>query len=112
MKHFDVTLRNKSGKAEPVTREETDVVEALGGRLADASPKLCKELDIEGGIQVTAIAEGGMLSKARVRRGFVITHINDKRVLRIADINRMSEQIESIDGVYPDGRSASYMFVR
>ncbi len=112
MKHFDVTLRNRSGKAELLTREQTDVVEALGGRLANANQKLCKELEIKGGIQVTSIEEGGVLARARVKRGFVITHINDQRVLSISDLNRMSEEVESIDGVYPDGRSASYMFVK
>ncbi len=112
MKHFDVTLRNKSGKAEPVTRDQTDVVETLGGRLADASQKLCKELSIDGGIQVTSINEGGVLARARVKQGFIITHINDRKVLSIADLNRLSDEIESIDGVYPDGRSASYMFVK
>ncbi len=112
MKHFDVTLRNRSGKAELISREDTDVIETLGGKLSDASQKLCRELEIDGGVQVVSIDDGGMLARARVRRGFVITHINDRKVLSIADIRRMSSAIESIDGVYPDGKSASYMFVR
>ncbi len=111
MKHFDVTLRNKSGKAELVTREQTDVVVALGGKLSDASQKLCKELDIKGGAQVVSISEGGALARARVRKGFVITHINDREVLSVADINRMGDKIASIDGVYPDGKAASYHFI-
>ena len=48
MKHFDVTLRNKSGKAEPVTREQADVVETLGGRLTDASQGLCRGWRLRG----------------------------------------------------------------
>ncbi|MFR9541938.1 MAG: trypsin-like peptidase domain-containing protein [Rikenellaceae bacterium] len=112
MKHFDVTLRNKSGKAELVTTPELDVVELLGGRLVDVSQKLIKELDIEGGVEVSSVEDGGMLSRARVRKGFIITHINDRRVLSVSDIKRMGDEIVSIDGIYPDGRSASYMFVR
>ncbi|MFI3269409.1 MAG: Do family serine endopeptidase [Rikenellaceae bacterium] len=111
VKHFDVTLRNKSGKAELVTREQTDVVEALGGRLSDAAQKLCKELEIDGGVQVVSVSDGGALARARVRRGFIITHINDREVLSVADISRMDDKITSIDGIYPDGKAASYHFV-
>ncbi len=111
MKHFDVTLRNKSGKAELVTKNDTDIVEALGGRLSDASQKQCKELDIAGGVRVVSISDGGALARARVRSGFIITHINDRKVLSVTDLNRLNDAIRSIDGIYPDGRAASYHFV-
>lgn len=111
MKHFDVVLRNKSGKAELVTSNQTDVAEVLGGKLADASQAQCRDLDIKGGVRVTSVAEGGLLARARVRSGFIITHINDTQVLTLSDLNRLSDAVTSIDGIYPDGRSASYHFV-
>ncbi len=111
MKHFDVVLRNKSGKAELVTANQTDVAEVLGGKLVDASQAQCRDLDIKGGVRVTSITEGGLLARARVRSGFVITHINDSQVLTLSDLNRLNDPVRSIDGVYPDGRSASYHFV-
>ena len=58
-----------------------------------------------------AIKANGILSKARVRPGFVITHINDKSVRSLSDMQRMTDKVRSIDGVYPDGRSASYVLV-
>ncbi len=111
VKHFDVVLRNKAGKAELLNRDAVDVVEALGGKFSDAGTKLCKQLDIEGGVCVEAVKSGGLLSRARVREGFVITNINDRKVLNTTDLNRLSEKIRSIDGVYPNGRAASYMVV-
>ena len=48
VKQIDVTLRNKAGKTELITKEDVDVVEALGGKFADAGTKLCRELDIRG----------------------------------------------------------------
>lgn len=111
MKQIDVTLRNKAGKAELLTREDVDVVEALGGRFADAGSKLCRELDIRGGVQVVGLKADGLLSRARVKQGFVITHINDKPVYSVSEMQRLTEKIRSIDGIYPNGRSASYMFV-
>ena len=111
VKQFDVTLRNKAGKTELVTKEDVDVVDALGGKFADAGAKLCRELDIKGGVQVVGIKADGILARARVKQGFVITHINDRPVYSLNDMQRMTEKVRSIDGVYPNGRSASYTLV-
>ncbi len=115
MKQFEVTLRNKAGKAELVTREDVDVVEVLGGKFADAGEKLCRQLDIRGGVQVVGIKADGLMARARIKEGFVITHINDKPVRSLGDMQRMTDKIRSIDGVYPTrngaGRAASYTFV-
>ena len=111
VKQFDVTLRNKAGKTELVTKEDVDVVDALGGKFADAGAKLCRELDIKGGVQVVGIKADGIQARARVKQGFVITHINDRPVYSLNDMQRMTEKVRSIDGVYPNGRSASYTLV-
>ena len=71
MKQFDVTLHNKAGKTELFTKEDVDVVDALGGKFADAGAKLCRELDIKGGVQVVGIKADGILARARVKQGFV-----------------------------------------
>ena len=43
VKQIEVTLRNKAGKTELMTKEDVDVVEALGGKFADAGTKLCRD---------------------------------------------------------------------
>lgn len=111
VKLFETTLRNKAGKTELVTKEDVDIVETLGGRFAEVGAKLARELEIRGGVQVTGVKKGGILARARVREGFVITHINDRPVRSVADMQRMTGKIRSIDGIYPDGRSASYVLV-
>ena len=111
VKHFEVVLRNKAGKAELLTKNDVDVVEVLGGRFADIDGQATKKLDIKGGVQVQSVKQGGLLAKARVREGFIITHINDKAVRSVADLSRLTDKIQSIDGVYPNGKSASYMIV-
>ena len=111
MKQIEVTLRNKAGKTELLTRDDVDVMEVLGGKFATADERLCRRLEIRGGVEVLAIKANGILSKARVRPGFVITHINDKSVRSLSDMQRMTDKVRSIDGVYPDGRSASYVLV-
>ena len=111
VKHFDVVLRNKAGKTELLTRESVDVSALLGGKFTDAGAKLCRELDIKGGVQVAEVRRGGLLERARVRRGFVITHINDRPVYKVSDLDRITDKVSSIDGIYPDGRAASYVIV-
>ena len=111
VKQIEVTLRNKAGKTELMTKEDVDVVEVLGGKFADAGAKLCRELDIKGGVQVVGIKADGILARARVKQGFVITHINDRPVYSVADMQRMDEKVRSIDGIYPNGRAASYTLV-
>ena len=107
VKHFEVTLRNKAGGAELLPSDAVDVVKVLGGRFVEADEKLCKKLDIRGGVQVVQVSAGGLLAKARVREGFVITHINDRSVSSVTDLNAITSKVQSIDGVYPDGRAAS-----
>lgn len=111
VKQIDVVLRNKAGKVELVTKDDVDAAEALGGKFAEVSEKVCRELKIDGGIRVVSIREGGILSKARVREGFVITHINDREVRSVSALNRITSKITSIDGVYPNGRAVSYTLV-
>ncbi|MDE5706900.1 MAG: PDZ domain-containing protein, partial [Alistipes sp.] len=110
-KQIEVTLRNKVGKPELLTGDEADAAESLGGKFADAEPSLCKRLEIDGGVQVRGIRPGGILARARVKTGFVITHINDRRVRSLGDLRKMTDKIRAIDGIYPEGRAASYVLV-
>ncbi len=111
VKQIEVTLRNKAGKTELITRDDVDVREVLGGKFVDAGTKLLRQLDIKGGVQVVGIKSDGILARARVKEGFVITHINDRPVRTLADMERMTEKVRSIDGIYPNGRAASYTLV-
>ena len=106
MKQFEVTLRNKAGKAELV--KKFNLEEELGGKFADITDREKRELQIKGGIKVTSIKEGGFLSNKKVRKNYIITHINDIEVLSLNDADKITGEISTIDGVYPDGRSASY----
>ena len=106
-----VVLRNKVGKSEPVTREMKDFAEILGGKFADASKALCDELEIRGGVQVVSIKKDGLLGRSGIREGFVITYINDRPVVSVSALQRMSERIQTIDGIYPNGKAVRYVIV-
>lgn len=117
VKLFEVTLRNKAGKTDPVSKEDLATLTSLGGEFADVAPKTARQIGISGGVRVTSVKEGGFLAKARVRPGFIITDINEISVGSVADLERLLEsgkveKITSVDGIYPQtGRSASYSLV-
>lgn len=108
VKEYDVTLRNRAGKTELVKKDDANLVEELGATFREVSDKQKKELRIRGGIQVVSLKEGGLLSKSRVQRGYIITAINDTPITAVSDLNRITDKVQSIDGIYPDGRIVSY----
>ena len=111
-KKAQVTLKNKVGKAEPVTADTKDVTEALGGKFSDVSQSMREKLEIRGGVQVTSIERDGLLGRSGIKEGFVITYINDRPVTSLKDLERLSDNIESIDGIYPNGRALRYVIVQ
>jgi S1-C subfamily serine protease len=113
VKQFDVVLRNKAGKSELIAKETFNAIESLGGEFTDIvlSNKEKKELGIRGGIQVTAIKQDGILARARVRRGYIITHINGTAINSVNELYNITEKITSLEGIYPDGRAIGYSIV-
>ncbi len=111
-KKVQVTLKNKVGKAEPVTVDTKDIAEALGGKFAEVSRATREKLEIRGGVQVTSVERDGLLGRSGVKEGFVITYINDRPVTSLSDLQRLSDKIETIDGVYPNGRALRYVIVQ
>ncbi len=113
VKQFDVVLRNRAGKSELLPADSFDALKELGGQYEEVklSAKEKKELGIEGGIRVAAITEGGILARAGVRRGYIITHVNGREIESVSDLYRITEKITSIEGVYPNGRAVTYSLV-
>lgn len=111
VKHFEVVLRNKAGKTELVSKDDFDIVNVLGGEFDEISKRQAEQLDINGGVRVRSVKSGGLLHRARINEGFVITHINDKAVRSLSDLNRITEKVTSIDGVLPNGRAIRYALV-
>ncbi len=111
VKQIDVVLRNKAGKTELIAKTDQQV-SLLGANFVNASDKLSRQLEISGGVQVSDIESDSILADAGVKDGFIITHINNRRVESVADLGSIKGEITSVDGIYPNGRSASYPIIR
>lgn len=110
VKHFDVVLRNKAGEAKLLEKNSIDMVSFLGGEFAELSDKIKKELKINNGVQIVKIGSG-ILAKGGVKAGYIITHINGKEVRSVRDLDRFTSKVETIDGLYPNGKYISYSII-
>lgn len=104
LKHFEVVLRNMAGKAELLKKDAVFAVDALGGTFGDLTDEGAEELDIEGGVVVRSVEEGGLMSENGIRRGFVITEVNGRAVRSVSDLRKITDRITRVDGVYPGPR--------
>ncbi len=110
VKQFKVVLRNKAGEAKLLDKNSVDVVASLGGKFADLNDKAKSRYKLSYGVQVTEV-NGGILKRAGVRPGYIITHINGVAIRSTTDLNRITNAVQTIDGMYPDGRYVSYSIV-
>ncbi len=110
VKQFEVVLRNKAGEAKLLDKNSVDVVASLGGKFTDVGDKLKERHKLSFGVQVVEVGNG-LLSKAGIRAGYIITHINGVAIRTVSDLNRVTSAVQTIDGLYPDGRYVSYSIV-
>ncbi|WP_347840651.1 Do family serine endopeptidase [uncultured Draconibacterium sp.] len=107
-KQFTVTLRNKHGDTEIVR----DNMTVLGAEFEAVSNNVKQELGIRSGIMITKL-EKGKLKDAGLEKGFIITSVNKKPIYEVGDFKREVGNARGgilVEGVYPNGESAYYVF--
>ena len=109
-KIFNVILRNAKGNTAIVKESFSE----LGAEFGEISNKDRERLNIDQGIQVLKITTGKM-KNAGVRAGFIITDVNKISIESVDDMKRIITQTSDkkpvlIEGVYPDGKWAYYVF--
>jgi len=107
-KQFTLTLRNKHGDTEIVK----DNITVLGAEFKQISNKQKQTLDIRSGIKITNL-EKGKLKEAGLKEGYIITNVNKKPIYEVADFKREIENATGgilVEGVYPNGELAYYVF--
>jgi Do/DeqQ family serine protease len=104
MKHFTVVLRNKAGNTDVVSDNK---VEILGARFENVDKELADKLRIKGGVQIVELNDGKLMN--RVRKGFIITKVNQKSVSTVEELTAIINELKRgegvfIEGIYPNGR--------
>ena len=93
------TLQNQSGDTELIKEGTGDITFFLGAQLRPATKEIRDQLKIRAGIEVVSIEEG-KLRDAGIRKGFVITHINQKQVGTVQQLAPVSYTHLTLPTIY------------
>jgi len=109
-KPFNVTLRNKHGDTEIVKGDDRDDI--LGAKFVAVSDRDKEELGIRYGVKITELVNG-KFKDAGIRKGFVITQVNKNAVSEVEELKRIIKNSRGgilVEGIYPNGEVAYYVF--
>jgi len=91
-----------------VSKIEVSNVKVIGDRLGveleDLDSKKASQYDIEGGVVVKKIKEGGPFSNTRMEPGFIITSVNGNEIKNVDELGQFLaagyDQLQ-LEGIYP-----------
>jgi Do/DeqQ family serine protease len=106
-----VQLKNKYNTMAAVDNSK-DILNALGVKVENLSAKEKSQLGVQSGVRVTDLKEGKVSQFTDIKKGFVITQIDDQPVNSVDDlVNILKEKSGKVmvEGVYPN-RPESYLY--
>jgi S1-C subfamily serine protease len=109
-KPFNVTLRNKHGDTEIVRGDNPDDI--FGAKFVVVSERDKEELGIRYGIKITELGNG-KFKDAGIKKGFIITQVNKNAVSEVNEFKRIIKNSRGgilVEGIYPNGEVAYYVF--
>ena len=107
---LNATLKAKLGNMDVASSK---AAEKLGGKLETVDKATAEKNEIDGGVLIKELGNG-ILSKSRVEKGFVITHVNDQPVKNTEEfyeaLKKLTGATVKLSGVYP-GFFGNYAFM-
>jgi Do/DeqQ family serine protease len=106
---IDATLQGKMGEFASM---KSAAVQSMGAEFSDLNKDDAAKLGVDGGVVVSNIKEGGVLSsQTNMRPGFIITKVGDQPVKSVDEFkDALSKQDSNfqIQGIYPDSKEVYY----
>jgi Do/DeqQ family serine protease len=112
-KELEVVLKNSEGGTSIIKKEEKEVFNLLGADFENLNKDLAKKLELDGGVQVAKLYPGIIKNETKMREGFIITHIDGKRIKNVEDVADILEGKKGgvmLEGIYEDGSKYYYAF--
>ena len=111
-KELQVTLKNTTGNTAIVKRDESAMWNRLGAELRTLDQDKAASLDLEGGVEVTRLYPGKLRQETQMREGFIITHVNGRKVKTAEQLQGIIESQQEggvmLQGRYPDSKKTYY----
>ena len=92
--------------------DERDNITVMGAEFELVGNKEKQNLEIGNGIKITNLSKG-KLKEAGLKEGFIITYVNKKPIVEVNDFKREIGNARGgilVEGVYPNGELAYYVF--
>jgi Do/DeqQ family serine protease len=108
---LQVTLENAEGTTAIIKKENKEVLNFLGADFETLDEETAKKLDLDGGVRVVNLYAGKLRQDTQIRTGFIITHIDGKRITKVKDLVTILEDKEGgilIEGVYENMPGKKY----
>lgn len=104
-------LKNVLGNTQIVKHEPINK-EKLGVQMRNLTASEARQLGIQGGVYITGINGNGLVGKqTRMKRGFVITQVNEQEITSIEDMEKILQADEKsfqLGGLYPNYQGMYY----
>lgn len=109
--NVNVVLKNKYNTLAQVDNTR-DILGTLGVKVENLSASELRSLGLEGGVKVTDLKDGKLAEFTDIKKGFVITQIDDQPVNSVDDfVNMLKEKNGKVlvEGIYPN-KPMSYLY--
>lgn len=109
-KQFNVTLRNMHGDMEIVRGDNPDDI--FGAKFVAVSDRDKEGLGIHNGIKIADLGNG-KFKDSGIKKGFIITQVNKTVISEVNDFKRIIKNSRGgilVEGIYPNGEVAYYVF--
>lgn len=109
-KNSIVTLKGDVGTYASI---KAQAIEQLGASFENLDRQQAVELGINGGVKVKDLQDGILSQQTRIKEGFIITKVNNQRVISVDQLKQALENSGSsavISGVYPEHPDREYQY--
>ena len=106
-----VQLKNKYNTVAVVDNSK-DILDQLGLKVENLSEREKAQLRVQSGVRITDLKDGKVSQFTDIRKGFVITQIDDQPVNNVEDlVNILKDKSGKVmvEGIYPN-RPESYLY--
>ena len=104
-KSYTVTLNNKEGKTQLISKTNDNVLDILGIEVKDLDENIARKLDIEGGVLISKVKSGKIQRETDIKEGFIITKADNKPVKNKEDLIKILDNKSGgilLEGIYED----------
>ena len=106
-----VQLKNKHNTLATVDNSK-DILDDLGLKVENLTDREKAQLRVQSGVRITDLKDGKVSQFTDIRKGFVITQIDDQPVNNVEDlVNILKDKSGKVmvEGIYPN-RPESYLY--